>query len=46
MTQPEVQRNLLLTHKGKGVTVVVIYADLGEEEDERPSLPTEAITTL
>ena len=40
------QRNPLPNHKGKGVAVVVICVDLGEDEEERPALPTTAITTL
>ena len=35
-----------MNHKGKGVVVVVICVDLGEDEEERPALPTTAITTL
>ena len=46
LSQPEVQRNPLLNHKGKGVATVVICADLGEDEEESPTLPTVAITTL
>ena len=46
LSQLEVQRNLLLNHKGKGVAAVVICADLGEDEEERLALPTTAITTL
>ena len=46
LTQPKVQRNPLLNHKGKGVVAVVICVDLGKEEDERPSLPIGAIMTL
>ena len=40
------QRNPFPNHKGKGVAVVVIYANSGEDEEERPALPTVAITTL
>ena len=39
-------RNPFLNHKGKGVATVVICADLGEDEEERPALPAAAITTL
>ena len=46
LSQPEVQRNPLPNHKGKGVATVVIYADLGEDEEESPNLPAAAITTL
>ena len=46
LSQPEVQRNPLPNHKGKGVAVVVICADLGEDKDESPALPAAAITTL
>ena len=45
-SQQEVQRNLLLNHKGKGVAMVVICADLGEDEEENPTLPATAITIL
>ena len=45
-SQQEVQRNLLPNHKGKGVAMVVICADLGEDEEENPTLPATAITTL
>lgn len=33
-------------HKGKGVVALVICADLGNEEEESPSLPIGAIMTL
>ena len=46
LSQQEVQRNPLPNHKGKGVAAVVICADPGEDEEENPTLPTEAITTL
>ena len=46
LTQQEVQRNPLPNHKGKGVAVVVICADPGEDEEENPALPTAAITTI
>ena len=46
MSQPEVQRNPLSNNKGKGIAAVVIYADLGEDEEERSALPAAAITTL
>ena len=46
LSQQEFQRNPLPNHKGKGVAVVVICADLGEDEEENPSLPAAAITTL
>ena len=45
-SQQEVQRNLLPNYKGKGVAMVVICADLGEDEEENPTLPATAITTL
>ena len=38
LSQQEVQRNPLPNHKGKGVAAVVICADLGEDEEENPSL--------
>ena len=44
--QQEVQRNPLPNHKRKGVAVVVICIDPGEDEEENPALPTAAITTL
>ena len=46
LSQQKVQRNPLLNHKEKGVAVVVICADLGEDEEENPALPTATITTL
>ena len=46
LTQQEVQRNPLPNHKGKGVAVVVICADPGEDEEENLALPTAVITTL
>ena len=46
LSQPEVQRNPLLNHKGKGVAAVVIYADPGKDEEESQALPTATITTL
>ena len=46
LSQQEVQRNPLPNHKGKGVAAVVIYVDLGEDEEENPTLPVVAITTL
>ena len=46
LSQQEVQRNLLPNHKRKGVAAVVIYADPKEDEEENPTLPTAAITTL
>ena len=46
LSRSEVQRNPLLNHKGKGVAAVVICADPGEDEEERPTLPVAAITTL
>ena len=45
LSQPKVQRNPLPNHKGKEVVVVVICANLGEDEEERPALPATAITT-
>ena len=46
LSQPEVQRNPLPNHKGKGVAAIIICTDLGEDEEERPALPAAAITTL
>ena len=46
LSQQEVQRNLLLNHKGKGIAGIVIYADPGKDEEENPALPAAAITTL
>ena len=46
LSQQEVQRNPLLNHKGKGVAVVVICADPGEDKEENPALPATAITIL
>ena len=46
LTQQEVQRNPLPNHKGKGVAVVVICADPGEDEEENLALPAAAITAL
>ena len=46
MSQQEVQRNPLLNHKGKGVATMVICADPEEDEEENPTLPAAAITTL
>ena len=46
LSQPEVQRNPFPNHKGKGVAIVVICTDLGEDEEERPTLPAAAITIL
>ena len=46
LSQQEVQRNPLLNHKGKGVVVVVICTDPGEDEEENPTLPAVAMTTL
>ena len=46
LSQLEVQRNPLLNHKGKGVAVIVICADLDEDKKERLSLLAAAITTL
>ena len=46
LSQQEVQRNLLPNHKGKGVAVMVICMDPGEDEEENPGLPAAAITTL
>ena len=44
--QPEVQRNLFLNYKGKGVVAVIICVDLREDEEERPTLLAAAITIL
>ena len=46
LSQQEVQRNPLPNHKGKGVAVVVICADLGEDEEKNLALLAAAITTL
>ena len=46
LTQQEVQRNPLPNHKRKGVAVVVICADPGEDEEENLALPAAAITIL
>ena len=46
LSQQEVQKNKLPNHKGKGVAAVVICTDLGEDEEENPTLPTTTITTL
>ena len=46
LSQQEVQRNPLPNHQGKGVVAVVICADLGDDEEENPTLPVAAITTL
>ena len=46
LTQQEVQRNPLPNHKGKGVAILVICADQGEDEEENLALPAAAITTL
>ena len=46
LSQPKVQRNPLPNYKGKRVVSVVICADLGEDEEEKPALPTTTITTL
>ena len=46
LSRPEVQRNPLPNHKGKGVAIVIICADPGKDEEERPALPTAAIITL
>ena len=46
LSRLEVQRNPLSNHKRKGVVAVVICVDLGEDEEERPTLPAAAITTL
>ena len=46
LSQQEVQRNPLPNHKGKGVAVVVICVDPGEDEEENLALPAATITTL
>ena len=46
LTQPKVQRNPLLNHKGKSVAAIVICADPREDEKESPALPATTITTL
>lgn len=46
LSQPEVQRNSLPNHKGKGVAVVIICTNSGDDEEERPALPIPIITPL
>ena len=46
LSQQEVQRNPLPNHKGKGIVVVVICADLRKDEEVNLALPAAAITTL
>ena len=46
LSQPEVQRNPLLNHMGKGVAVVIICMDSVEDEEERPALLVATITTF
>ena len=46
LSQPEVQRNPLLNHKGKGIAAIVICADPREDEEGNLALPAVAITTL
>ena len=46
LSQQKVQRNPLSNHKGKGVAAMVICVDPGEDEEEKPALPTTVITTL
>ena len=46
LSQPKVQRNPLPNHKGNEVAAIVIYADSGEDEEERPALRATAIATL
>ena len=46
LSQQEVQRNSLPNHKGKGVAVMVICVDPGEDEEENPALLAANITTL
>ena len=46
LSQQEVQRNPFPNHKRKGVAAVVICVDPGEDEEENPTLPVAAITTL
>ena len=46
LSQPKVPRNPLFNHKGKGIVVVFICADLGEDEGERSAPPATAIITL
>lgn len=46
LSQPKVQRNPFPNHKGKGIAIVVICVDSGANEEERPALPTLAITIL
>ena len=46
LSQQEVQRNPLPNHKGKGIVVVVICANLRKDEEVNLALPAAAITTL
>ena len=46
LSRPEVQRNPLLNHKGKGIAAVIICADPREDKEERLALPVTTITTL
>ena len=46
LSQLEVQRNPLPNHKGKGIAVVVICVDPGEDEKENSAMLAAAITTL
>ena len=46
LSQPEVQRNPLPNHKGKGVAAVMICADPREDEEGNLALPATTITTL
>ena len=46
LSQLEVQRNPFPNHKGKIIAAVVICVDLGEDEEERSTLPAIVITTL
>ena len=46
LSQPNIQRNPLPNHKGKGVATVVICVDPGEDKKESSTLLAVAITTL
>ena len=46
LSQSKVQRNPLPNHKEKGVIVVMVYANPGEEKEESPALLAVAITIL
>ena len=46
LSQPNIQRNPLLNHKGKGVAIVVICVDPREDKKKSSTLFAVAITTL